>query len=81
MCQGREGDVSLSLHGQLNVLVVKEVAQPVESVWPGDENVVHVTEAAEGLMESPVERVCSKFSVKNLAMIEDSGEPTPSFSS
>jgi hypothetical protein len=38
------------------VQVVKEVLQPVESMWPDNESVVHVTEPAEGLMGNLVER-------------------------
>jgi hypothetical protein len=36
--------------------VVKVDPQPVGSVWPDDESVVHVMELAEGLMGCPVRR-------------------------
>jgi hypothetical protein len=36
--------------------VVKDVPQPVGSVWPDFEIIVDVTETAEGIMGSPVER-------------------------
>jgi hypothetical protein len=59
----KEGNVAISfrLHGELNVLVdtlqvVTEVPQPVRAMWPDDESVVHVTDPAEGLTESPAER-------------------------
>jgi hypothetical protein len=58
----QEGKVAVSfcLHGELNVLVdtiqvVKEVLQPVGTMGPDDESVVHIMEPAEGLMGCPVE--------------------------
>jgi hypothetical protein len=52
---------SSRLHGELNILVVtvqvvREVLQPVGSVQSDDENFVHLTALAEGLMGNPVER-------------------------
>jgi hypothetical protein len=52
--------VSFRIHSELYVLmdtvqVVKEVPQPVGSVWPDNESVVDVPEPAEVLMGIPVE--------------------------
>jgi hypothetical protein len=35
--------------------VVKEVPQPVRSVWPDDKSAMHIMEPAEGLIRTPVE--------------------------
>jgi hypothetical protein len=55
----KEGKVAISflrLHGELNVQVIRAVPQPVGSMLPGDKNVIHIMEPAEGLMSIPVER-------------------------
>jgi hypothetical protein len=54
LCLGREGH-----HGILNILVdivqvVKEVPQPVRTLEPDDESVIHVMEPAEGFMGCPL---------------------------
>lgn len=53
--------VSFHHHGELNVLVVREVLQPVRAVWPDDGSVILVTKPEEelvgGLVEQPLFKV------------------------
>jgi hypothetical protein len=72
--------VSLPFHGELNILVdtvqvVKEVPQPVWSVRPYNESVVHVTEPAEGLISSQLCAISLKSSMKKLAMTKNMVNP------